>query len=85
MTLADSEPVDHWTPEREALRREEHAELLLRVRRLPPPQPDALALRYGAGLTARQIGEVLGKSEQATHKLLQRGLASLKEAYRADD
>ena len=52
------------------------------MRTLPPPQPEALALRYGAGLTARQIGEVLGKSEDATHKVLQRGLAALKEMYR---
>lgn len=76
-----NEPIDAWSPEREALQREEHAELRRRLRQLPPPQPEALALRYGAGLTAREIGEVLGKSEQATHKLLQRGLAALKETY----
>jgi len=81
MSLGESEPVDHRTPEREALQREQHAELLSRIRQLPPPQPEALALRYGAGLTAKQIGEVLGKSEEATHKLLQRGLAALKETY----
>lgn len=81
MSLGDADAIDARTPEHAALRREERAELLQRVRQLPPPQPEALALRYGAGLTARQIGEVLGKSEDATHKLLQRGLAALKETY----
>lgn len=82
MSLGDTDAVDEWTPEQTALRHEERAELLDRVRQLRSPQPEALALRYGAGLTARQIGEVLGKSEDATHKLLQRGLAALKEIYR---
>lgn len=83
MSLGSSEPVDRWSPEHEVLQREEHAELVARVRELPPPQPEAIALRYGAGLTARQIGEVLGRSEPATHKLLQRALISLKETYHA--
>jgi RNA polymerase sigma-70 factor (ECF subfamily) len=82
MSLGDADAIDDWTPEHAALRSEEHAELIRRVRQLPPPQPEALALRYGADLTARQIGEVLGKSEDATHKVLQRGLAALKEIYR---
>ena len=46
---------------------------------LPDLQRDAIVLRYGAGLTARQIGEVLGKREAATQKLLSRALASLRK------
>ena len=49
---------------------------------MPEPQRDALALRYSVGLTARQIGAVIGKSEEATQKLITRALSELKEAYR---
>ena len=59
-------------------------ELAERVARLPEPQRDALRLRFAGGLTARQIGEVIGRSEAATQQLLSRALAALKEAYRDD-
>jgi RNA polymerase sigma-70 factor (ECF subfamily) len=51
---------------------------------LPDLQRDAIALRYGAGLTARQIGEVIGKREAATQKLLSRALISLREQIDVD-
>jgi RNA polymerase sigma-70 factor, ECF subfamily len=47
---------------------------------LPPPTRDAIALRYGAGLTASEIGAVLGKRPGAVQKLIERGLETLKEA-----
>lgn len=58
-------------------------ELQQLVRELPDATRDAIALRYGAGLSAREIGAVLNKSEAATQKLITRGLAALKEAHRA--
>jgi RNA polymerase sigma-70 factor (ECF subfamily) len=51
------------------------------VARLNTPERDAIALRYAAGMTAREIGEVIGRNEEATQKLLSRALARLKEAY----
>jgi RNA polymerase sigma-70 factor (ECF subfamily) len=54
------------------------------VEGLPPPQRDAVQLRFAAGLTAREIGGVLGISEAAAQKQVERGLRSLKEAYGAD-
>jgi RNA polymerase sigma-70 factor (ECF subfamily) len=68
-------------PEAAAIASDEHRRLRELVRALPEPQRDALALRYAVGLTARQIGAVLGKSEEATQKLIARALAELKEAY----
>jgi RNA polymerase sigma-70 factor, ECF subfamily len=64
------------------LRRESIGELLSHLDRLPEIQRECLLLRYGAGLTAREIGAVLGKSEAATQKLITRALAKLKENYR---
>ncbi|HYV21633.1 MAG TPA: sigma-70 family RNA polymerase sigma factor [Candidatus Bathyarchaeia archaeon] len=54
------------------------------VRMLAETERDALALRYSAGLTAREIGAVVGKSEEATQKIISRALAELREAYRRD-
>lgn len=60
------------------------AEKVRRVRKelalLPRPQRDAIALRYSSELTVREIAEVIGKSAAATQKLLDRGLARLKES-----
>ena len=50
------------------------------VSRLPDDQRDALLLRYAAGLTAKEIGLVLGKREDAIQKQIERGLAALRKA-----
>jgi RNA polymerase sigma-70 factor (ECF subfamily) len=51
---------------------------------LPRAQQDAIQLRFAAGLTAREIGGVLGMSEAAAQKQVERGLQALKEAYGDD-
>lgn len=51
---------------------------------LSTTQRDAIQLRFAAGLTAREIGGVLGISEAAAQKQVERGLQALKEAYGAD-
>lgn len=51
---------------------------------LPRAQRDAIQLRFAAGLTAREIGGVLGISQAAAQKLVERGLRALKEAYGDD-
>lgn len=67
------------TPEEAAVRSDERRRLRLLVADLPELQRDALALRYGAGLTAREIGRVIGKKEDATQKLIGRAIARLRE------
>jgi RNA polymerase sigma-70 factor (ECF subfamily) len=51
---------------------------------LPDAQRDAIQMRFAAGLTAREIGSLLGVSEAAAQKQIERGLAALKEAYGDD-
>lgn len=80
--LADERPSS--SPEAAVLDAEAHAALAEAVNRLPEVQRDALALRYAAGLTAREIGAVIGKSEQATQKLMSRALVTLREEHRHD-
>jgi RNA polymerase sigma-70 factor (ECF subfamily) len=72
------------SPESALIEGERRTDLAVRVARLPDVQREALALRYAAGLTAAQIGAVLGKSDQATQKLITRALATLREEYRHD-
>jgi RNA polymerase sigma-70 factor (ECF subfamily) len=51
---------------------------------LPPDQRDAIQLRFAAGLTAREIGAVLGMTEAAAQKQVERALSALREAFRVD-
>jgi RNA polymerase sigma-70 factor (ECF subfamily) len=75
-------PQEGSTPEEATLRRESIGELSRYLDELPEIQRECLLLRYGAGLTAREIGAVIGKSDEAAQKLLTRALAKLKENYR---
>jgi RNA polymerase sigma-70 factor (ECF subfamily) len=82
MLPLDPERVDgsrSSDPEAEVVDRERLAAVAAAMARLPNIQREALALRYASGLTAREIGVVLGKSEDATQKLMSRALAALRE------
>ena len=71
-------------PEDSVLERETRATLAAAIDRLPHIQRDAIVLRYGARLTAREIGLVLGKTDQAAQKLISRALETIREPYRVD-
>jgi RNA polymerase sigma-70 factor (ECF subfamily) len=58
----------------------ERREIVDAVSSLPDVQRDAVWLRYAGGLNAREIGHVLGKSEGAIQKQIQRALDALREA-----
>jgi RNA polymerase sigma-70 factor (ECF subfamily) len=76
--------ADAASPEASAIERERLASVAAAIGRLPSAQREALALRYAAGLTAREIGEVLGRTEHATQKLISRALATLRKDSRHD-
>jgi RNA polymerase sigma-70 factor (ECF subfamily) len=76
-------PAGADSPEAHYLHAERDAELRDLVYALPDLARDAVALRYGSGLSAREIGSVIGKSEAATQKLIQRALVALREAHDA--
>ena len=78
----EARPDPDPTPDQVAVRTDEHRALHAHLAALPAAQRDAIALRFGAGLTAREIGLVLGKGEAATQKLISRGMARLREVYR---
>jgi RNA polymerase sigma-70 factor, ECF subfamily len=74
-------PTERPTVEEAVLGRESLGELSRHLGDLPEIQRECLLLRYGADLTAREIGVVIGKSDEATQKLITRALARLKENY----
>ncbi len=78
----EARPDPDPTPDQVAVTTDEHRALHAHLAALPAAQRDAIALRFGAGLTAREIGLVLGKGEEATQKLISRGMARLREVYR---
>ena len=53
-------------------------ELLAAIRRLPLDQQRALVMRFSWGLSAREIGEQLGRSEGAAKQLVLRALRALR-------
>ena len=81
---AGAEPRAAPSPEDVAVALDERRRIRWLVMALPDPQRDAIAMRFGADMTAREIGAVIGKSEEATQKLISRGLTQLREAYRVD-
>jgi RNA polymerase sigma-70 factor (ECF subfamily) len=64
-------------PEELAIARLEGSRVLAAMRELSPDQREVLLLRMGAGLTAPEVAEVLGKTTGAVKSLQFRGLASL--------
>jgi len=79
----ESAPLEDQ-PETAIVRADERRYLHSLLAELSDTERDAIALRYGSELTAREIGTVIGKSEEATQKLLSRALRRLKETYRDD-
>ncbi len=86
LPLGAGPPTAHAAeaPEDLVLAMESRSALMKAVERLPDAQREAIVLRYAAGLTAREIGDVLGKRPEATQKLISRALATLRESYRDD-
>jgi RNA polymerase sigma-70 factor (ECF subfamily) len=71
-------------PEVAVLERERLERLRTVIATLAQDKRDLLALRFAGGLSAREIGLVVGKSEEATKKQLSRTLNFLKEQCHED-
>lgn len=71
-------PVAPSAAER-AISREESAEVISIIDRLPAPQREAILLAYGQDLTAREIGEAVGIPLGTAKSRVRRGLERLRE------
>ena len=63
-----------------ALRRLDDSQLLAAVRRLPKHPRTVIALRFGAGLSYREVGRLMGISEAAALMATRRALSILRSA-----
>jgi RNA polymerase sigma-70 factor (ECF subfamily) len=75
----DESATEGGRPPDKAVEQQLEAERLRRaLGQLTPEQQQVLALRFGEGLTARQVGELIGKTTGAVEALQRRGLAALR-------
>lgn len=72
-------PSSEEPPPQTALRNEEEAELLSGIRRLPSDRQQVLILKFVEGLTNKQIGGILERSEGAIKSLYHRTLIELRQ------
>jgi RNA polymerase sigma-70 factor (ECF subfamily) len=75
---AIAEPSDGVLLEALSLRDEEIRELRAAVRSLTPDQQEALALRYGAGLSAEEAARVMGRQAGTIRGLTFRAIEALR-------
>ncbi|RME38157.1 MAG: sigma-70 family RNA polymerase sigma factor [Thermoflexia bacterium] len=74
--MADPEPVEEVVAEGE-----ERARLGTLLARLPPRERELVALKYGAGLTNREIARLTGLSETNVGTILHRVVQRLREQW----
>ncbi len=84
LEAASDAPSHHPDPLAQALEHEALVELRERLARLDEDQRELLRLRYAAGLTYREIGEVLGKREAAVKMAVHRLLGRLHDEWEGD-
>lgn len=75
---AIAEPADGMVLEALSLRDEEVRELRAAIRCLTPDQQEALALRYGAGLSADEAARVMGRQAGTIRGLTFRAIEALR-------
>ncbi len=78
------EPIDTVLPETLTLREEEIRELRTAIGHLTPDQQEALALRYGAGLSADEAARVMGRQAGTIRGLTFRAIEALRRAMPPD-
>ena len=78
------EPIDLMLPETLTLQEEEIRELRTAIRHLTPDQQEALALRYGAGLSADEAARVMGRQAGTIRGLTFRAIEALRRAMQPE-
>ena len=78
---AIAEPSDGIMLEALCLRDEEFRELRSAIRALTPDQQEAIALRYGAGLSAEETARVMGRQAGTVRGLTFRAIEALRRTY----
>lgn len=72
-------PAPAPSPEDQAAHRLDVQRVARALHAINALRAEAVALHYYGGLSMQEVGETLGKSEEAAKKLVQRGLAELRK------
>jgi len=78
LALLEPTPTAPGNPVEIAERRGLHERVRAALLELTPEQRQVIVLRFGHNMKAKEVGQVLRKSEAAIRKLQRRGLASLR-------
>ncbi len=81
LELESADALEHlWidSPEGEALQRDETRRLLVQLRELGDRERELIGLRFAAGLTNREIGEICGLSEANVAQIVHRAVVKLR-------
>ena len=70
-----------FSPEYSALRQEDYMDLYAHLQSLSPLHQQILRMRFGQGLSCREIATTLGKQENAVRVTLSRSLNLLRKIY----
>ena len=81
---AGSAPLEEADPEELAIGRLEGGKLWQCVGELSPEHRQVLLLRIVAGLSAREVGEIMSRSEEAVRSLQLRALAMLRRLWKGE-
>ena len=79
--LDDRQPDRNPTPEAQVEEDERRSRLRRLVRALDLQEPELIALKFGAGMTNRQIAQVSGKSETAIGSAIYRVMQKLRTQW----
>jgi RNA polymerase sigma-70 factor, ECF subfamily len=88
----ESNPGNVWlhedpsdSPEEMAIRSAEFTRLSVLLRRLSPRSQELIALKYGAGLTNREVANLIGMTESNVGTLASRVVARLRSEWEVDE
>lgn len=83
VALDEQQPSNKTLPEAEIEQAEQLSRLQFLIKTLPDHERELIALKFGAGLTNRQIGEMLHKSETAVGSAIYRTMQKLRQQWEA--
>jgi RNA polymerase sigma-70 factor, ECF subfamily len=88
LDLAVVDDLEHlWaeSPEGQAVQRDEWRRLLAHLARLDERERELLGLRFAAGLSNREVGEVAGLSESNVAQIVHRAIVKLRRWFSAEE
>ena len=81
LKLSEEQPGDAPSPESQVEESEQQRQLRRLVRSLEPPAQELIAFKFGAGMTNRDIAQILDKSETAVGSAIHRIMQKLRTQW----